>query len=160
MAKKGKKEEGKRAIVIINRKAKFEFQFISELEVGIMLTGTEIKSIRMGEANLKEAYCLFVRGELFIKNMYIAEYKYGTHNNHEVRRDRKLLLKKGELKKFERRVTEKGFTIVPYKMYISDRGFAKLIIVLATGKKQYDKRATIKDRENKRDLDRIKKEYG
>ncbi len=160
MAKKGKKEAGKRAIEIVNRKAKFEYQFVSELEVGIMLTGTEIKSIRMGEANLKEAYCLFVRGELFIKNMYIAEYKYGTHNNHEVRRDRKLLLKKVELKKFERKVKEKGFTIVPYKLFISDRGFAKLHIALATGKKQYDKRATIKDRENKRDLDRIKKEHG
>ena len=122
-----------------------------------MLTGTEIKSIRLGEANLKEAYCLFVRGELFIKNMYIAEYKYGTHNNHEVRRDRKLLLKKIELKKFERKVKEKGFTIVPYKLFISERGFAKLHIALATGKKQYDKRATIKERENKRDLDRIKK---
>jgi len=157
VAKKGKKEAGKRPIEIVNRKAKFEYQFISELEVGIMLTGTEIKSIRLGEANLKEAYCLFVRGELFIKNMYIAEYKYGNHNNHEVRRDRKLLLKKTELKKFERKVKEKGFTIVPYKLFISDRGFAKLHITLATGKKQYDKRATIKERENKRDLDRIKK---
>ena len=160
MAKKGKKEEGKRKISIVNRKAKFEYQFISELEVGIILTGTEIKSIRAGEANLKEAYCMFIRGELFIKNMYIAPYKYGTHNNHEVRRDRKLLLKKTELKKFERRVKEKGFTIVPYKLFISDRGFAKIEIALATGKKQYDKRATIKDRENKRDLDRIKKEHG
>jgi len=160
VAKKGKKEEGKRKISIVNRKAKFEYQFISELEVGIILTGTEIKSIRAGEANLKEAYCMFIRGELFIKNMYIAPYKYGTHNNHEVRRDRKLLLKKTELKKFERRVKEKGFTIVPYKLFISDRGFAKIEIALATGKKQYDKRATIKDRENKRDLDRIKKEHG
>ncbi len=157
MAKKDKKDKGPNKIEIVNRKARYEFQFVSELEAGIILTGTEIKSIRRGEANLKEAYCMFMKGELFIKNMYIAEYKYGTYNNHEVRRDRKLLLKKGELKKLHRRVKEKGFTIVPYKLYISERGFAKIIIALATGKRQYDKRNTIKERENKRELDRIKK---
>jgi len=155
MAKK--KENKNRKIEIVNRKAKFEYKFLSEFEAGIMLTGTEIKSIRAGEANLKEAYCLFLRGELFIRNMFIAEYKYGTHNNHEVRRDRKLLLKKQELKKLLRKVKEKGMTIVPYKLFISERGFAKIDIALATGKRQYDKRATMKDRDNKRELDRIKK---
>jgi len=155
MAKK--KENKNRKIEIVNRKAKFEYKFLSELEAGIILTGTEIKSIRAGEANLKEAYCLFLRGELFIRNMFIAEYKYGTHNNHEVRRDRKLLLKKIEVKKLLRKVKEKGMTIVPYKLFISDRGFAKIDIALATGKRQYDKRATMKERDNKRELDRIKK---
>lgn len=158
MAKK--KENNNKKVEIVNRKAKFEYQFISEFEAGVMLTGTEIKSIRAGEANLKEAYCLFLRGELHIRNMFIAEYKYGTHNNHEVRRDRKLLLKKQEIKKLLRKVKEKGMTIVPYKLFISDRGFAKIDIVLATGKRQYDKRATMKERDNKRELDRIKKVHG
>ena len=158
MAKKAKEKEKKnRTIEIVNRKAKFEYQFLSEFEAGIILTGTEIKSIRLGEANIKEAYCLFLREELFIRNMFVAEYKYGTHNNHEPRRDRKLLLKKAELQKLQRKVKEKGFTIIPYKLFISDRGFAKIIIALVTGKRQYDKRATIKERENKRELDRIKK---
>ena len=157
MAKAKAKEKKNRSVEVINRKAKFEYQFITELEAGIILTGTEIKSIRAGEANVKEAYCLFLREELFIRNMFIAEYKYGTHNNHEPRRDRKLLLKKTELRKLQRKVKEKGMTIVPYKLFISERGFAKLIIALATGKRQYDKRATMKERENKRELDRIKK---
>lgn len=155
MAKK--KENKNKKIEIVNRKAKFEYQFISELEAGLILSGTEIKSIRAGEANIKEGYCLFLRGELFIRNMFVAEYKYGTHNNHEVRRDRKLLLKKIEIKKLARKVKEKGMTIVPYKLFINDRGFAKLDIALATGKRQYDKRATMKERDNKRELDRIKK---
>ena len=152
-----KKEKKNRNIEIVNRKAKFEYHFLAELEAGIVLSGTEIKSIRAGEANIKEAYCLFIRGELFVRNMYIAEYKYGTHNNHEPRRDRKLLLKKTELRKLNRKVKEKGMTIIPYKIFINERGFAKLIIVLATGKRQYDKRATLKERDSKRELARIKK---
>ena len=151
------KEKRLKTVEIVNRKARFEYHFLAEYEAGIQLTGTEIKSIRAGNANLKEAYCMFKDGELFIRNMFIAEYKYGTYNNHEPRRPRKLLLKKGELKKLFRRVQEKGQTIVPYKLFISERGFAKLIIQLAQGKKSYDKRAAIKERENKRDLDRMKK---
>jgi len=143
--------------VIINRKAKFEYSFISEVEAGVMLKGTEVKALRSGNGNLNDAYCLFVKGELFIKSMYIGEYEYGNINNHETRRDRKLLLKKPELKKLERRVTEKGFTLVPYKIYFSERGMVKILIALAQGKKSYDKRQSIKERENKRDLDRIKK---
>lgn len=143
---------------ITNRKAKFEYNFLQGFEAGLMLKGTEVKSLRNGEANLNDAYCVFnKKGELFLKSSYIAEYEYGNTNNHETRRDRKLLLKKTELKKLERRSTEKGLTIVPYKFFFSERGFAKIEIFLSQGKKEYDKRNTIKDRDSKRDLDRIKK---
>ncbi len=151
------KEQKKREIEIINRKAAHEFHFLSEYEAGIMLTGTEIKSVRLGEVNLKDAYCVFKKNELYVRSMFIAEYKYGNQFNHEPRRTRKLLLKKQELKKLERRVKEKGFTIVPYRLYLSERGIAKLEIVLASGKKSYDKRHAIKERENKRDMARMKK---
>lgn len=151
------KEQKSRKIEIVNRKAKFEYQFLAEFEAGIILTGTEIKSIRENNANLKEAYCTFKDGELYIRNMHIAEYKYGTSNNHDPVRTRKLLLKKGELKKLERRVKEKGLTIVPYKLFINERGFAKVLIELSQGKKSYDKRETIKARDSQRDLERIKK---
>lgn len=151
------KEQKQRKVEIVNRKAKFEYHFLSEIETGIMLTGTEIKSVRESNVNIKEAYCVFRDGELFIRGMHIAEYKYGTTNNHDPVRVRKLLLKKAELKKLERKVKEKGLTIVPYKMYLSERGLAKVLIALAQGKKSFDKRETIKDRDNKRELDRIKK---
>lgn len=154
------KEQKPRKVEIVNRKAKFEYHFLTEIEVGIILTGTEIKSIRENNANLKEAYCAFKDGELYIRNMHIAEYKYGTHNNHDPIRIRKLLLKKAELKKLERKVKEKGLTIVPYKLFISERGFAKILIELAQGKKSFDKRESIKARDSKRDLDRIKKIKG
>ncbi len=142
---------------IKNRKAKFEYHFLTGFEAGMMLKGTEVKSLRNGEANLNDAYCMFVNNELFIKSMYIAEYAYGNINNHETRRDRKLLLRKTELKKIEKKISEKGFTLVPFKIFFSERGHAKVEIFLAQGKKAYDKRNTIKDRESKRDLDRIKK---
>ncbi len=151
------KEKINRKIEIVNRKASFEYHFLDEYEAGIMLTGTEIKSIRAGNANLKEAYCGFRDGELFIRGMHISEYKFGSDNNHDPVRVRKLLLKKQELKKLNKKVKERGFTIVPYKLFISERGFAKVIIALAQGKKSYDKRNSIKERENKRDLDRLKK---
>ena len=120
------KQKIKKDIEIINRKAKFEYHFLAEFEAGILLTGTEIKSVRVGEVNLKDAYCLFKDGELWIKSMFIAEYKFGNQNNHETRRDRKLLLRKPELRKLEKKVKEKGFSIVPYKMFIGERGFAKI----------------------------------
>lgn len=151
------KEKQKPNIEIKNRRAAFEYHFEQEYEAGIMLTGTEIKSIRSGNANLSDAYCLFEQGELYVRSLYIAVYELGTDNNHEPRRTRKLLLRKPELRKLERRVKEKGFTIVPYKLIINDRGFAKLIIELASGKKTYDKRETIKARDDKRSLDRLKK---
>lgn len=152
-----KKDNKPKHVEIVNRKAEYEYSFQGEIEAGIMLTGTEVKSVRAGFANIKEAYCFLRKGELFIKGMNIAEYKFAAHNNHDPVRVRKLLLKKGELKKIARRVTEKGFTVVPYKLYISDRGFVKLLIALAQGKRQYDKRNTIKDRDSKRTLDRLKK---
>ena len=151
------KEKKDKKVEIINRKASYDYHFLADFEAGMMLTGTEIKSIRMGEVNLKDAYCLFRKGELFVRSLYIAEYKYGTYNNHETRRIRKLLLHRRELKKLERKVKEKGFSIVPYRLYISERGLAKLEVKLAQGKKSYDKRDSIKERESKRDLDRMKK---
>lgn len=149
----------KNTVEVINKKAKFEFHFLQELEVGIVLSGTEVKSLRSGNANLNDAYCIFRNDELYILSMYIGEYDHGNVNNHETRRERKLILKKGEIKKWQRRVTEKGQTIVPYKIYFSERGWIKLVIALAQGKKSYDKRDTIKQRDNKRELDRIKKAH-
>ncbi len=144
---------------IVNRKAKFEYNFLQGFEAGIMLLGTEVKSLRKGEANLTDAYCHFIGNELFIKSLYISEYDHGNMNNHEARRDRKLLLRKSELHKLLKRKTEKGLTIVPYKIFFSDRGFAKVEIFLAQGKKTYDKRDTIKNRDLDRDLDRVKKNH-
>jgi len=144
---------------VVNRKAKYEYQFLDSFEAGLVLIGTEVKSIKAGNVNLSDAYCLFENGNLTLKSLYIAEYEYGTIHNHETRRDRRLLLRKNELKKLHRRVTEKGMTIVPYRIYFSERGFIKIELYLAEGKKTYDKRNTIKERENKRSLDRIKKEY-
>lgn len=143
---------------IVNRKAKFEYHFLQTFEAGMVLTGTEVKALRQGLANLNDAYCLFDRGiDLVVKSMFIAEYDHGTIYNHDARRDRRLLLRKQELKKLKRRVEEKGFTIVPYRLYFSDRGFAKLEIALAQGKKEYDKRESMKEKDNKRELDRLKK---
>lgn len=139
---------------IVNKKAKFEYHFLSEYEAGIMLLGTEVKSIKAGEANLKDAYCHFKDGELYLKSLFVGEYKFGNINNHIPRRDRKILLKKAELKKLKRRVDEKGLTIVPYKIYLSERGFVKIQLILAQGKKAFDKRDSIKERDLKKDLDR------
>lgn len=150
-------EKKKQKIEIVNRRATFEFHFIDVVEAGIVLTGTEIKSIRDGNVNLRDAYCVFKDGELFVYSMFIAPYSHGNQFNHEARRTRKLLLKRNELKKLEKKVKEKGFTIVPHKLYISDRGFAKVEIALAQGKKSYDKRESIKQKDMKRDLDRMKR---
>lgn len=144
---------------IVNRKAKFEYHFVQEFEAGIALTGTEVKSLRQGNANLSDAYCLKDGKFLILKSMYIGDYKEGNLYNHENRRDRILLLRKTELRKIERRITEKGMTVVPYRVYFSDRGFVKITIALAMGKKEFDKRETIKERDNKRELDRVKKMY-
>jgi SsrA-binding protein len=142
---------------IVNRKAKFEYHFLQGFDAGIILQGTEVKSLRRGEGNLSDAYCVFRNGELYIRNMFIAEYSHGNVNNHETRRERKLLLRKPELKKLEKRVTEKGLTVVPYKVFFSERGHAKVEIYLAQGKKSYDKRDSIKQKDMKRDLDRMNK---
>ncbi|PHI19784.1 SsrA-binding protein [Lewinellaceae bacterium SD302] len=145
-------------IEFTNRKASYEYTFLDEVDAGIQLLGTEIKSIRAGNVNLRDAYCVFnKKGELFIRSLFIAEYKQGNQFNHEERRTRKLLLKRQELKKWEKKTKEKGFTIVPYRLYINERGFAKVTIVLAQGKKVHDKRESIKQKDNKRALDRAKK---
>ncbi len=153
------KEKKKQKIEIVNRKASHEYFFVNEFDAGIMLTGTEVKSIRGGNANLSDTYCAFEKGELWIRNLYIAEYEFGTDANHMPRRQRKLLLKKPELRKLERGIKEKGSTIVPYKIFFSERGLVKITVCLARGKKMYDKRETIKDRESKRELDRVNKAY-
>ncbi|MEZ4931747.1 MAG: SsrA-binding protein SmpB [Saprospiraceae bacterium] len=142
---------------VINRKATYEYHFHSKYEAGIVLQGSEIKSIRSGHVNLSDAYCLFKDNELFVKSLYIKEYDNAGYANHESRRDRKLLLKKQELKKLLRRVKEKGFSIIPYRVYFSERNLVKVEIALAQGKKAYDKRESIKEKDNKRDLDRLKK---
>ncbi|MEZ4988495.1 MAG: SsrA-binding protein SmpB [Saprospiraceae bacterium] len=146
-------------VEIVNRRATFEFHFLDVVEAGIVLTGTEIKSIRKGNVNLRDAYCLFKQGELYLYSMFIAEYSHGNQFNHDERRTRKLLLRKSELRKLEKKVKEKGFTIVPHKLYLSERGIAKIEIALAQGKKSYDKRESIKQKDVKRDLDRIKKAH-
>jgi SsrA-binding protein len=142
---------------IVNRKAEYEYYFVKKYEAGIMLQGTEVKALREGMANLNDAFCYFVGEELYVKSLYVAEYSQGNIYNHEARRLRKLLLRGAELKTLLRRVSEKGFTIVPYRIYFNERGIAKLEIALAQGKKSYDKRATIKERENKKEMDRLKK---
>lgn len=146
-------------IEFVNRKAKYEYHFLETVEAGIKLTGTEIKAIRGGLVNLKDAYCAFEDDELYARSIYIGEYKQGNVHNHEERRKRKLLLKRQELNKWIKKTKEKGFTIVPYRLYLNDRGIAKLEIVLVQGKKNYDKRDSIKARDNKRALDRALKEY-
>ena len=147
-------------INIQNKKARFEFEILNKFVAGIQLTGTEIKSIRHSKARITESFCEFnLKGELFVINMTIQEYDFGNHYNHAPKAERKLLLNKKELKKLEKEVKNSGLTIIPLKLFINEKGFAKLIISLAKGKKLYDKRETIKDRDNKRDLDRVKKNF-
>ena len=140
---------------IKNRRATFDYEIVDTYTAGIVLTGTEIKSIRLGKASLADTYCLVENGEVWVKNMYVAEYFYGTYNNHVARRDRKLLLNKKEIGKLARSGAEAGFTIVPLRLFISERGLAKLVVGVARGKKSFDKRQSIKEREDKRQLDRI-----
>ncbi len=145
-------------ITIKNKKARHEFFLMQEITAGIQLTGTEIKSIRAGKASIADAYCSFSGEELFVRAMHIAEYTYGTHYNHEPKRDRKLLLTKRELKKLKIKVNERGFTIIPVVLFINENGLAKLTIALAKGKHAYDKRETLKQQDIKREIDRGKQE--
>jgi SsrA-binding protein len=144
---------------IRNKRAYFDYEILDKYVAGIMLSGTEIKSIRMGRAGLVDSYCYFVKSELWVKGMNISEYFYGTFNNHVPTRERKLLLQKKELYKLERKTKESGLTIVPLRMFINERGFAKLEIGLAKGKKHHDKRETLKLKDSNRELDRIKKNF-
>lgn len=142
-------------IYIKNRKARFEYNILDKYEAGIQLLGTEIKAIREGKASLGESYCYFNKGELYIRNMHIAEYSFGNINNHEPLRERKLLLHRKELSRLSSKLERGGNnSIIPLTLYINDKGFAKMEIALASGKKLYDKRNSIKDRDVKRDLDR------
>ena len=142
---------------IKNKKAYFNYEIGDTFTAGMVLTGTEIKSIRDGKASLTDSYCIVENGEVWVKNMHISEYFYGSYNNHSLRRDRKLLLNKKEISKIAKAADEPGYTIVPIRIFINDRGFAKLVIGIGRGKKQYDKRQSIKEREDKRNIDRIMK---
>ena len=147
-------------INIQNKKARFQYEILDKYTAGIVLTGTEIKSIRSSKASIAESFCEFnEQGELFVINATIEEYAFGNYYNHRPKAERKLLLNKKELKKLNKEVQNTGLTIIPLRLFINDKGYAKLEIALAKGKKLYDKRETIKDRDNKRDLDRIKKDF-
>lgn len=142
---------------IKNKKAYFNYEIGDTFTAGIVLTGTEIKSIRDGKASLTDSYCVVDNGEVWVKGMHISEYFYGSYNNHVVKRDRKLLLNKKEITKIAKETENPGFTIVPIRLFISEKGYAKLVIGIGKGKKQYDKRQSIKEREDKRSLDRLMK---
>ena len=141
-------------VMIKNKRATFDYEFIDTYTAGIVLTGTEIKSIRAGKASLVDTYCYFTNGELWVKNMYVALYMEGSYNNHIERRERKLLLNRKELRNLEADTKAPGFTIVPVKLYINEKGLAKLDIALAKGKHEYDKRQSMKDKEDKREMKR------
>lgn len=141
-------------ILIKNKRASFDYEFIETYTAGIVLTGTEIKSIRLGKASLVDSFCLMINNELWVRNMNITEYFYGSYNNHESRRDRKLLLNRKELNKIESLSKNTGFTIVPTKLFINEKGLAKIVIAVAKGKKTYDKRQSLREKDDKRDMDR------
>lgn len=148
-----------KTINILNKRARFDYEIIEKYTAGIVLTGTEIKSIRLGKANIAESFCEFNNNELFAINMYIEEYAFGNQFNHKARSERKLLLNKRELKTLSRSVQTKGLTIVPLRLFTNEKGLAKLDIALARGKKTYDKRESLKEQDTKRDLDKIKKSF-
>lgn len=144
-------------INIKNKRASFDYHILDKYVAGIRLLGTEIKSIRQGKANINDSFCAFFDDGLYIRNMHIAEYSHGSFYNHEAKRDRQLLLTKKELKKLKIKSEEKGFTIIPLRIFINNKGLAKLEIALAQGKKDFDKRDSIKERDVKREMDRIVK---
>ena len=142
-------------INIRNRRASFDYEFLEEYTAGIVLTGTEIKSIRLGKAGLTDSFCYESNGEVWLKNMYIGEYFYGSYNNHASRRDRKLLLNKKEIQSIGKASKDSGFSIVPLRVFVNDKGLAKVVIALAKGKKEYDKRQSLKEKEDRREMDRM-----
>ncbi|MBQ7143303.1 MAG: SsrA-binding protein SmpB [Bacteroidaceae bacterium] len=144
---------------IKNKRASFDYEFIDTFTAGIVLTGTEIKSIRAGKASLVDTYCYINNGEIWVKNMYVALYSEGSYNNHVERRERKLLLNRKEIRNLQEDTKAPGFTIVPVRLFINEKGLAKLVIALARGKKEYDKRQTLKEKEDRREMDRAKKKY-
>src|SRR5688572_22657993 len=154
MAKAKDKERIQKHVNIVNRRASFEYQFLVKYTAGIMLKGTEIKAIREGNVNMSDAFCTFHNDGLYVHQMHIAKFTEGTYNNHEPMRERKLLLNKRELSQLEKKSQEQGLTIIPIRVFISERGFAKVEIALAKGKKLFDKREDIKAKDQKRELDR------
>ncbi len=142
-------------INIKNKRATFDYNITDTYTAGIVLTGTEIKSIRLGKASLVDTFCFVNNGEVWVKNMYVAEYFYGTYNNHESRRDRKLLLNKKEIDRIAKEGKETGYSIIPLRLFINQKGLAKLVIGIGRGKKEYDKRQSIKEREDKRSMARM-----
>ena len=154
MAKKDKKQQ---QINIKNKRASFDYEFVDAFTAGIVLTGTEIKSIRAGKASLVDTYCYINNGEIWVKNMYVALYEEGSYNNHVERRERKLLLNKKEIINLRDDTKSPGFTIVPVRLFINEKGLAKLVIALARGKKEYDKRQSLKEKEDRREMDRAMK---
>ena len=146
-------------INIKNKRATFDYIITDTFTAGIVLTGTEIKSIRLSKVSLVDTYCTFINDELWVKNMHVAEYFYGSYNNHSARRDRKLLLQRKELNKLKSAVKNPGFTIVPTRLFINEKGLAKLVIGLARGKHEYDKRESLKERDDKREMDRLRRNF-
>ena len=146
-----------KTVNILNKRAKFDYEFLEKYTAGIVLTGTEIKSIRLGKASIAESFCEFHGLELFMINSHVEEYSYGTHYKHKAKSERKLLLNKRELKSLHKSLQNKGLTIVPIRLFTSEKGLAKVEIALAKGKKNYDKRESIKERDTQRDLDRLKR---
>ena len=142
-------------INVKNRRATFDYELVETFTAGIVLTGTEIKSIRQGKVGLTDTYCMVINGEVWVKNLYIAEYSFGSYNNHTTHRDRKLLLNRKEIRRIAKDNLQPGYSIVPLRLFINERGLAKLVIAIARGKKQYDKRQSIKEREDKRAIDRM-----
>lgn len=147
-------QKEKNQIEIRNKRATFEYFLLDEYNAGLVLTGTEIKSIRDGKANLADAYCVFIGNELFVREMHVSEYRFGSYLNHPAKRDRKLLLTRKELRKLQNKIKERGLTIIPVMLYVNPSGLAKLQISLARGKKFYDKRDSIKEKDSRRDLER------
>ena len=148
-----------KTVNILNKRAKFDYEILDKYTAGIVLTGTEIKSIRLGKAAITESFCEFNNHELFLINATIEEYLYGTHYNHKAKSERKLLLNRKELKKLEKDSDNKGLTIVPLRLFTNEKGLAKIEIALCRGKKNYDKRESLKEKDTQRDLDRVKKRF-
>ena len=149
------KEKPTNQITIKNKRASFDYELLETFTAGLVLMGTEIKSIRLGKASLVDTFAIVEHGEVWVKNMYVAEYFFGTYNNHAPRRDRKLLLNRKEIRRLQTAAKDRGFTLVPTRLFINERGLAKLVLAIARGKKEYDKRQSIRERDDRREMDRM-----
>ena len=149
------KEKPTNQITIKNKRASFDYELLETFTAGLVLTGTEIKSIRLGKASLVDTFAIVEHGEVWVKNMYVAEYFFGTYNNHAPRRDRKLLLNRKEIRRLQTAAKDRGFTLVPTRLFINERGLSKLVLAIARGKKEYDKRQSIRERDDRREMDRM-----